>query len=214
MQPDSRHQCIVYAGAPSRKLPTMAAIMYRMMLNGYRCLYMNSPAMVAGIRSYLAAMGIDVAHEHAEAHILFSSEPVTEGGIFDVDRMLQKLESELDNALKAGYKGLWASGDMTWEFGHEKNWEKVIEYEWKLEALFHKRKELRGICQYHCDTLPKDVVRKGLMMHGAVVTNETLTHLNPSFIQSSALPVEENRTDPSVDKVLTELCNGNPPPGE
>ncbi len=35
--------------------------------------------------------------------------------------MLHKLEDALDQALSDGYKGLWATGDMTWEFGSEKN---------------------------------------------------------------------------------------------
>ena len=85
--------------------------------------------------------------------------------------MLQKLEDELDKALKEGYKGLWASGDMSWELGPEKNFEKLLEYEWKLEELFKRRKELHGICQYHYDTLSQQAVRRGLLMHSTVFIN-------------------------------------------
>ncbi len=38
-------------------------------------------------------------------------------GSFDVPMMLANLEEALDQALRDGYKGLWATGDMTWEFG-------------------------------------------------------------------------------------------------
>lgn len=67
--------------------------------------------MVAGMRSYLAATGMDVANA-------------------------------LDQALDDGYIGLWVTGDMTWEFGPEKNFAKLLEYEWRLEELFHRRPEL------------------------------------------------------------------------
>ena len=122
--------------------------------------------------------------------------------------MLQKLEDELDQALKDGFKGLWASGDMTWELGPEKNYEKLIEYEWKLEALFKKRKELYGICQYHYDTLPQQAVRDGLLTHRTVFINETLSRLNPHYIYTK-LPSEKMATSPLLDKMIAELCQSN-----
>lgn len=208
METGPRHQCIIYAGAPSLKLSTFTAVMHRMMASGYRCLYMNSPQMVAGVRSSLAAMGVDVALEIAETRLVVSSEPVLEGDDFNVEQMLQKLEDALDQALKDGFKGLWASGDMTWEFGPEKNFEKLLEYEWKLEALFKKRKELHGICQYHCDTLPRQAVRDGLLAHHTVFINETLSRLNPHYINSK-LPSEKMAATLVLDKMIAELCQSN-----
>ena len=209
METGPRHQCIIYAGAPSHKLSTLAAVMHQMMMNGCRCLYMNSPAMVAGVRSSLAAIGVDVALEIAQSRLVVSSEPVVlEGDDFNIEQMLQKLEDALDEALKDGFKGLWASGDMTWELGSEKNFDKLLEYEWKLEALFKKRKELYGICQYHYDTLPQQAVRDGLLMHRTLFINETLSRLNPHYINST-LPSENGAASPILDKMIAELCQSN-----
>ncbi len=91
--------------------------------------------------------------------ILSSEAALQADGTFDTDLMLQKIEELLDGALKDGYKGLWASGDMTWEFGNEDNLVKLFDYEWQLEKLFDKREELCGICQYHQDTLPAESLR-------------------------------------------------------
>jgi len=208
MNQNPRHQCIIYAGAPSQKLPTLATTMLQMMNDGYRCVYMNSASMVAGMRSCLASMGVEVASLIAQKHLVLSSDPVSEDEDFDIAQMLQKLEDMLDQALKDGYKGLWASGDMTWELGSEKNFEKLLEYETKLEALFQKRKELHGICQYHYDTLPREVLRHGLLMHRAVYINETLSRLNPHYI-SSGIPSESTVANPLLDKMIVELCQSN-----
>ncbi len=208
MKQSPRHQCIIYAGAPSQKLPTLAATMIQMMNDGYRCLYLNSASMVAGMRSCLASAGVDVASHVAENRLLLSSEPVSENEDFDIEQMLHKLEDALDQALKDGYKGLWASGDMTWELGSEKNFNKLLQYESKLEALFQKRKELLGICQYHYDTLPAQVLRHGLLMHRTVYINETLSRLNPHYI-SSDLPSETVAANPLLDKMIADLCQSN-----
>src|SRR5580698_2333485 len=121
MEDDCRHQCLIYEGPPSRKLPMLAAELKRKLNDGYRCLYLNSAPMVAGVRSYLAASGMDVASEVAKARLVLSSEPTTSATGFDGDNLLFQLEEALDQALNDGYKGLWATGDMTWEFGPKKD---------------------------------------------------------------------------------------------
>lgn len=178
------------------------------MENGYRCLYLNSPAMVSGMRSSLASMGVNVASHIAQNKIMLSSETVSANEDFNSEQMLQKLEDALDQALKDGYKGLWASGDMTWELGSEKNFEKLLEYEWKLEALFHKRKELNGVCQYHHDTLPNEVMRQGLLLHQTLYISDTLSRINPHHINAS-LSSEVQVANPVLDKMIAELCQSN-----
>jgi hypothetical protein len=205
MNPVYRHQCHIYSGAPSHQLPAIADVMVQMMADGHRCLYLNSPTMVTGLRSCLAAKGIDVTRATSERRLVFSSDTVSGNEDFDVDKMLQKLEEALEESLADGYKGLWASGDMTWELGAEKNYDKLLEYEWKLEALFQKRKELHGICQYHCDSLPQSIVRQGLTMHGTLFVNETLSRLNQYYIKDQ-LPVKSKHPDPVLDLAIEGLC--------
>ena len=121
MDPASRHQCLIYEGAPSRQLPAVAAATLDKLQQNYRCLYLNSPPMVAGMRSYLAAAGVDVAHEVGKASLVLSSgREHLVGGHFDVERMMHTLEDALHQALADGYRGLWATGDMTWEMGQKK----------------------------------------------------------------------------------------------
>lgn len=69
--------------------------------------------MVAGMRSYLAATGLNVAAEiDCGALIISSSNDHLVAGAFDADRMLTRLEDTLVQALRDSYAGLWASGDM------------------------------------------------------------------------------------------------------
>lgn len=46
--------------------------------------------------------------------------------------MIDMLETAIQAALADGYAGLLATGDMTWEFGSEKELSKLLEYEWRL----------------------------------------------------------------------------------
>ncbi len=204
MESESRHQCLIYEGSPSQKLPVIAAIIKSKLDEGYRCLYLNSAPMVAGMRSTLMAMGVDVVSEIAKARLVLSCEPVTSNGDFNIEKMLGQVENALDQALNDGYKGLWASGDMTWEFGPGKDFSKLMEYELKLEEIFTKRKELFGICQYHKDTLPQDIMRQGLMAHTSIVISKTLSQINPHYLRSS---MSIGRiTSQKLDEMIAALC--------
>ncbi|MBA3682279.1 MAG: MEDS domain-containing protein [Bacteroidetes bacterium] len=204
MEPESRHQCFIYEGSPSQKLPVLAAIIKHKLDEGYRCLYLNSAPMVAGMGSTLAALGVDLASEIATSRLILSSEPVSSGGDFNSKEMLGKLEDSLNQAISDGYKGLWASGDMTWEFGSGKDFSKLLEYELGLEEIFIRRKELCGVCQYHQDTLPQDVMRQSLLVHSSIVISDTLTRINPNYLKST-WPADLN-TSHALDEMLASLC--------
>lgn len=73
---------------------------------------LNSPPMVAGLRSYLFAAEVNVPKEIGKGSLVLSSD--RQDGSFDIDRMLGMLSDAMPHALNEGYQGLWATGDMSW----------------------------------------------------------------------------------------------------
>lgn len=171
-----------------------------------RCLYLNSPMMVAGVRSYLAATGLDLARELETGALVLSSDVShLVDGHFDTERMLALLENAIVESLRDGFSGLWATGDLTWEFGNEKNFVKLLEYEQGLEELFNKHASLSGVCQYHVDTLPIGVVERGLHIHKGVFVNETLSRINPHFLSHEALASPPRRSASQLTKMIETI---------
>lgn len=185
-----RHQCLLYVGSPAQYLPALAAALRDRLRDGYRCLYLNSPPMVAGIRPYLMAAGVDVGREEATGALVLSADRQhLVDGTFDLDGMIGLLEDAVAQAARDGYAGLFATGDMAWEFGAEQNFAKLVDYERRLDALFHKHPGLSGICQYQRDVLPLDAVRTGLLAHPTVFINETLSRMNPHYLPRGGAPM-------------------------
>jgi len=180
----ARHQCMIYEGSPAKHLPGLAAQIISSIQANYRCMYFNSLPMVAGIRSYLSAAGLDVTGELFRGSlILSSSDSHLVNGRFDPARMLDLLRRAVEDAGTDGYAGLWAIGDMTWEFGSERNFSKLLEYEWGLEQLFQEQPTLHGVCQYHRDTLPPGAVHQGLCSHRTIYIDQTLSRVNPHYLR-------------------------------
>ena len=201
-----RHQCLIYRGAPSVHLAGLGTIIQDKLRQNYRCLYLNSPAMVAGLRSALAATGVNVAEESASGRLVATSDQDhLVHGVFNPGRMLDLLQQAYDEALNDGYQGLWASGDMTWEFGSAQDFSRLMEYERGLEAFFRTHPAMCGVCQYHADILPHEVTRKGLAAHRALYFNETLSIMNPHYIAEG---IAELRPEMMavLDKAIDTIC--------
>lgn len=206
MHPGSRHQCLIYQGPPTQHLKALAETTRSRISHNYRCFYLNSEPMVAGMRSYLAAAGVDVASETAKTSLKLTSERhLNEDGSFDRWKMLASLEDALEQALIDGYDGLFATGDMTWEFGPERDFDELLEYEWHLEDLFRRHPQLSGICQYHADSLPLHILRIGVLTHPSIFVNETLSMINPQFLHWKTVTTEAMLCQ-EVDLVLARLC--------
>jgi hypothetical protein len=181
-----RHQCLIYYGPPSEHIPHIGAHLLASLRSHHRCLYLNSPAMVAGMRSYLASAGVDVAEAIERGSLeLSSATDHLRDGIFAVDEMLVNLSEAAHQAVADGYSGLFATGDMTWELGGEKNFDKLMEYEERLEDLLQATPALSGICQYHRQSLPDEAIRTAFHTHQAVCLNETLARMNPYYHAAS-----------------------------
>ena len=202
-----RHQCLIYKGSPSRQLPAIAAVLQNKLNENYRCLYLDSPSMVAAMQSKLATIGVDVLDELDKTSLVLSSErdQIVEGR-FDADRMMQKLEAALQHALDDGFEGLWAVGDMSWEAGFHTAFGTLLDYEWRLEEFFRKHSQIQGICQYHADTLPRANLNVGVLAHPAFFINETLSRLNLRY-RRGEIPADLTTMKSHCDEVIDQLCN-------
>jgi hypothetical protein len=186
-------------------LPTLAAITIGKLRAEKRCLYLNGPAMVAGFRSYLAAAGLNVEDEVKKGALVLSSDQShLVRGRFDGGRMLEELSKALKQALRDGFQGLWATGDMMGELGSEKNFEKLLQYEFELDEMLRNNPALGGICQYHRDMLPADAIGVAMAAHQSVYINETLARMNPFYRMRTDQDTPSSSSD-RIDELLDQL---------
>lgn len=174
-----RHQCLIYEGSPSADLQSLSRTLIQHLDANYRCMYLNTSAMVADMRTVLVAAGLDVEGLIATNKLILSSEQNhLIDGKFDIDRMIKSLASLVDESLALGFVGLWSTGDMNWEFGDRSNLVKLLAYEERLDSYMRNNPGLTAVCQYHRDTLPLSAVECGLRTHQAFYLSDTLSRKN------------------------------------
>jgi signal transduction histidine kinase len=169
----SRHRCLIYEGDPSEQFPVIVPLMKEALEEGRRCLYLGDPAMIVRLSRALDSAGVDTAGESARGALQFSADRGFLAHGFDPEAMVRMLRDQVEAARRDGFSGLWASGDMRWELGEDANFERIGEYEARLEQAFDEL-PLSGVCQYHRHTVPPDALRAAFQAHRSVYLGQTL----------------------------------------
>ncbi|MBV8878869.1 MAG: MEDS domain-containing protein [Planctomycetaceae bacterium] len=178
----SRHKCLIYDGHPREQLPVVVPLLLTGLREGRRCLYLGDPKTVELVEAALAERGIDVGAELRRGALLLTSDRShLDGGDFDPAALVQMLRGLIDGAVRDGFTGLCATGDMMWELGNERNFDRLLEYEALLETVFQE-KPLMGICQYRRDVVPARAIQDALLAHSSVHVGSELPLDNLFYI--------------------------------
>lgn len=194
----SRHKCLIYDGHPSEQLPVIVPLLKDGLESNYRCLYLGAPQIIAMVQAGLGRRGVDTVAESRRGALVFSSDRGhLATGTFDPQAMVDGLRGMIDDAVRDGFAGLCATGDMRWELGDDdRNFDRLLEYEALLEQVFRDR-PLMGICQYHRDVLPARTVRDALLTHRATFIGDTLNRDNLFYIPPELALESRTSLDPA-----------------
>src|SRR5687768_12690111 len=186
----SRHKCLIYDGHPSEQLPVIVPLLQEGLRRSQRCLYLGDGETVSMVDAALKDKGVDTEREARRGALVYSSDRSHLKGGFDPRAMVGMLRGLIDEAVRDGFQGLCATGDMMWELGSESNFDRLQEYEALLEQVFHE-KPLMGICQYRRDTVPPRAIREALLTHrsvyvGAHLNRDNLFYMPPELLLPNA----------------------------
>ena len=95
---------------------------------------------------------------------------------------------------------------MSREFGPDRDFSQLVDYEWRLEKFFQTHPRFSGICLYHADTLPREVLREGLLTHQSLFINETLSRLNPHYVEQNSFSAQ-SLDIAALDKTIKDLSS-------
>lgn len=175
------HVCTLFS---SREEQLSAAIEYiqQGLKRHERCLYVCSEQTPDEFRAALATAGIDAAQQEAKGAlvILTKESGHLEGGSFSPSRMISMLRNAVENALKDGFEGLCAAGDMTWLLDEAPGSEQLAEYEALLNHFYRSHRAL-GLCQYNRRRLPAAALDHGLATHPTIRIAGPILLTNPYY---------------------------------
>ncbi len=200
------HLCLIYE-TPEEQFGAIVPFIRFGLRRGERCVYIADQNTADEVLDTLDAAGVDVAgaREKDALSVVTKREAYLRDGYFDPERMLVFLADSVDAALRAGFKALRVTGEMTWALGGAAGSERLMEYESKLNRLLPAA-DVLAICQYSRRWFPAGMLKQVIETHPIVIHGATVCR-NPYYV-----PPEEflGPRDPSreVDRLLASLVEG------
>ena len=175
------HVCTLFS---SREEQLTAAIDYIRggLERGERCLYVCGEQSPDEFRTELRRARISVEDEEKRGALILITkrEGHLKGGTFSAAKMIEMLRGAVDDALKAGFNGLCAAGDMTWLLDEAPGSQEIVEYEALLNHFYADSRAL-GLCQYNRRTLPAKILDTCMATHKHIRVAGPMIVENPFY---------------------------------
>jgi hypothetical protein len=175
------HVCTLFS-SPEEQLSAAIEYIQQGLGRNERCLYVCGEQTPDQFRAALGQAGIDVAREEARGALVLLTKETGHlaGGTFNASRMISMLQAAVENALKDGFEGLCAAGDMTWLLDDAPGSDEIAEYEALLNHFYSNNRAL-GLCQYNRRKLPAKILDHGIATHPTVRIAGPILLTNPFY---------------------------------
>lgn len=166
-----QHICFIYETEEEHR-QALAIFLRQGLERNEKLLYITDAHGPTTILSYLQNNGLDVASYVARGQlsILTPDETYLQGGFFDPERMIARLQAETEQALAEGFTALRISGEMTWALRQLPGSERLVEYEARLNTSWPGK--CLGMCQYDRRRFNADILLDMLRTHPLVVLDQ------------------------------------------
>ncbi|UCE92238.1 MAG: MEDS domain-containing protein [Methanobacteriota archaeon] len=148
---------------------------------GEKCVYiLDSSSREDIVDALMAARDIQAHLESGQLSFMTSDETYLKGGRFDVGRMLNLVRDNEAKSVSEGYRGLRATGEMTWSCTGAPGADLLAEYEARLNGLYPES-DASMLCQYYEPSFGHDVLLDVLRTHPMLVMHGELCS-NPYYV--------------------------------
>ncbi|UCC79231.1 MAG: MEDS domain-containing protein [Candidatus Zixiibacteriota bacterium] len=132
-------------------------------------------------------------------------------GFFDPDYIIKRVERYSDLAGGEGYKGLRIAGEMSWIGENRFEWDKLMEYETRLNIFIPKR-NITSLCQYDMKGWSWKWIIQVIHSHPKIIYNKVLRE-NEYYILPSEF-LQKNNADYVLNGMLEKIVRGDSPEGK
>ena len=162
------HACPVYQ-ADQDQIDVAVAFLQIGLNRNDRCVFAGARALLPRLEDALTAAGVDVsgALQRGALSLLADDETYLRHGRFDAGEMLDLVAALESQALKSGFSGLRAVGEMSWALAGCTE-RQLLDYEQRVDAFISGRRTL-ALCQFDRRRFPPTFIHDIIRNHPIVL---------------------------------------------
>ena len=201
------HLCLIYEKDPAEQIPALIPFIQEGLSNNEQFIYIADDHAVEELMLQLEKNGIDVAYELKNGRLkLWTRKEWRQPGELDSAKKLLQVKQFIDEAFKAGFKGIRFAVEMTWTLGPDISAEKLEHWEATINTIFVPQFPGRIICQYNRSRLSPENILAALHTHPLAIIDKDVCR-NP-FYQAPLLLNGGINTSNRAEWMLSQLKQG------
>lgn len=168
----SHHLCLLYREEKDWE-SVIIPYLKQGLLKGGKCIYFNSARTPEYIREKLLSHNIQASYYESAGQLEFfyQKRSYIQKDTFDPQKMLHRLISITQTALKEGYSAIYGTGEMDWALESQETLENLIQYEALVNHVLFEEYPFSSICQYNRNTFSSCVIKEVIMTHPYIITD-------------------------------------------
>lgn len=196
------HLCSVYAES-GEMLTQVVPYIKAGLLNGERCIYVVDENKQELIVQALKFWGVEAELEMSKRQLLFwTRHEYRQPGTFDLNTMLNFVNSNLQQALVDGYAGIRLGVEMSWTINSGLSDEDLVRWEDFINTISFPGSKVSFLCQYNRRVLAADVIARAVHVHPVVVLGQDVC---PNRYYRSATEVLSTPATHNLESLLTSI---------
>jgi PAS domain S-box-containing protein len=179
------HLCLFYDNDPAEQMPALLPFVQDALNRGEQFVYIADDQTVEQLSDRLAQSGIDVSSEIEKGALkLWTRHEWRQSDELSSTRKALQVSRLVDEALKAGFKGIRFAVEMTWTLGPDIDAKQLEHWEATLNTLFSPGFPGRIICQYNRNRLDPIAMLAALHTHPHIILGD---HVHPNLFYEAPL---------------------------
>ena len=159
--------------------------------NNFRCAYIigdiNTQTLLNELKSKVELEDYIAKNQFT---LIDKDDSYSKGGIFDPDLMVQLLIDESKRAKEDSYDGFALTGELSWVLAYEDGFDKIMEYEWKLNDTIFSKHPVSSICRYNMNKFSDEMILNIIQVHPYIIWKNQV-HDNPFYIPADGFKLNE-----------------------
>lgn len=169
-----------------------------------RCIYITGDADTNLLKKELSIHhNVDKLVSNNQLLFWDKEDSYSKNGSFEPDLMVDTLNQLAKEAVSEGFNGLAITGEISWVLNIEQGFEKIIEYEWKINEYVFTHSKISSLCRYNINKFTDEMIINIIEVHPFIVLNG-IVHENPFFIPSEGY-LSDNVKKYQVEEMLKNI---------
>jgi HD-GYP domain-containing protein (c-di-GMP phosphodiesterase class II) len=158
-----------------------AAYIASRVMRNEKCIYIAGDNDRELLIEHLASIiDIEDALSTGQVSILSQSDAYSKDRHFNPDSMILLIKELSLQAIEQGYKAFAITGEISWVLNYESGFEKIMEYEYKLNSEIFGKYPVSAICRYNLNKFSSEMIKNIIDVHPIIIWEGQIHH-NPFY---------------------------------